>query len=247
MYDLDKIKDSVDMEDLADHLGIEYKPVRNRKSILCPFHGDEHFGSAVIKNNKICCYVCGHPYDIFDVWQYFRGCTLEEAASQIVKEFGLYGCEASREDKMPFSRREMETIGLCKRNDPWTSKHAERYPIGYGKPVKEKKYVYVLDNVPGGFSDDYVRVRKGNSQMQHLRKLYIDDRDAFTRLVISKCNETFLSLRRSYLVLRALYYALMAEKPDGQQIRDSLTEFLMWRSLEEMEAVFRVHTKLKGL
>ena len=54
-YDLDRIKDYVSMEDICDLLGIEKRRIGGLTSVLCPFHDDENFGNAFIKNNKITC------------------------------------------------------------------------------------------------------------------------------------------------------------------------------------------------
>ena len=48
LFDIERIKALVSVEMVCDKLGLETKPIGRRISVLCPFHGDTHFGNAFI-------------------------------------------------------------------------------------------------------------------------------------------------------------------------------------------------------
>lgn len=63
--DISEIKDLFreNPEELLDSLGIEYKRQNGRLLILCPFHSDNHLGSAMIYNGNFHCFSCGTSSD----------------------------------------------------------------------------------------------------------------------------------------------------------------------------------------
>lgn len=71
-----KMNCDVQMEDILNYLGCETRQQGSRISFLCPFHGDEHFGSCFIMKNAPSygyCFVCGRKITGLDMLQELSG------------------------------------------------------------------------------------------------------------------------------------------------------------------------------
>lgn len=210
-YDLDRIKDYVSMEDICDLLGIEKRRIGGLTSVLCPFHDDENFGNAFIKNNKITCFACGKTGDIFDVYMHQTGMSLMEAAAEISSRFGLSDVMSQKQSSLtiPFSKQELAAIGLLREE-----RNTEKYPVSilespekmpgftvqkettYGYSMRTRKMVAVVD--------DYVVSKKGQSMYKHLVDLFESDKKSFFGIVRSKCREYYTKYNTAIMTINAI-------------------------------------------
>ena len=215
-YDFERIKECVNMEDICDMLGIEKRRIGNLTSILCPFHDDQHFGNAfIMKNNrKIICYACGKTADIFDLYMYQTGLTLQEAAAEISEKFGLSDVTVQkRPTGMPFSREELAAIGLlCEDRKP------ERYPVSVLDTPEKRLGYTVSKETTLSYSrqtrqvvaviDDYVVSKKGQPMYKHLVELYESDKSTFYWMVRNKCREYYKYYNTTGITLSVLLESL---------------------------------------
>lgn len=229
-YDLDLIKDAVSIEDVCDLFGIETKKMGKKLSVLCPFHNDQHHGSAFIKDNRIYCFPCGQYYSVLDIYMFFCNITIQEAAEQITADWGLSNATETME-RIPFTKEELTLIGLYR-----SDRKQEFYPIrilpGYTrakgfKQRKDKDGTYLLS-------------LKGKSQILHLIDLYTEDRETFSVLVTCKAWEAFKKLKRFYLQLRNV------ERKFGRS-RDEFLDSCMWYCISQMDQIQQIFQKAKAL
>lgn len=92
MIEFESLKNVLDIEDVAvNYLNLPHKKIGGRMSILCPFHGDRHFGSCYLykNNNRIRCYVCNKSYDSIDLTMRVKNCTLPEAVKSLADYYGI--------------------------------------------------------------------------------------------------------------------------------------------------------------
>lgn len=112
--DLEIVKEAFadDPELLLDELGIEYKSQNHRLSVLCPFHSDNHLGSAFINNGHFHCFACNTSGDCFSLVQEVMRMTFPEAVIFCAQ---VYGLRLTYEEnpttvKLRLSKRENECL-----------------------------------------------------------------------------------------------------------------------------------------
>ena len=150
-YDLDRLKDDADPEDVANALGLEIKYRGTRKEILCPGHfqtlgkEDRRFGNCVLTRKGYHCFACNRSADVFEMGQDVKGCSKMESFEFVAN---LYGAERYRvkPSSMPakskvrlLSKEEKELLGIKPENvsipvnivqddeDEGASRHGEMY------------------------------------------------------------------------------------------------------------------------
>ncbi len=181
LFDIERIKALVSVEMVCDKLGLETKPIGRRISVLCPFHGDTHFGNAYIFKDNLYCYACNTNADVIGIVQKVYNLTFVEAVEFLIREFNLHGCfmEQDRMEQFPFSKKELTLIGLLNENNH----KKEKYIISYADK-KEDKDSYVMRS-----GEDSVLVKKGKSMMYHNYTLYDEDKKLFLTLAANKALE----------------------------------------------------------
>lgn len=235
-YDLDTIQELVSMEDLASVLGIETRMVGGKLSILCPFHSDEHFGSAFVWENGIYCFAEEKFYSIFDVYMQVTGSCFSDAVEDIVRIFALpesVQIDNKKEDKiLPFTRAELKAIGLIQ-----AERRSERYIMGCSDENERLESGCCIKKTA---VDEYIIYKKGSSQYIHLMELMQAEPDTFWRLVSDKCMERYEVLAESVKFLRAVAVALQE-----QGITHKLTRKLLETAEEQLCLVKNVHKKVR--
>ena len=235
-YDLDTIQELVSMEDLASVLGIETRLVGGKLSILCPFHSDEHFGSAFVWENGIYCFAEEKFYSLFDVYMQVTGSSFSDAVEDIVRIFALpeaVQIDNKKEDKiLPFTRAELKAIGLIQ-----AERRSERYIMGCSDENQRPEQGYCVKKTA---ADEYIIYKKGSSQYIHLMELMQAEPDTFWRLVANKCLEQYEMLAESVNFLRAMTVVLQE-----QGVTHKLTEKLLETTEEQLCLVKNVHKKVR--
>lgn len=108
-----EMKDSITAEDFS--MVLSYYGLEVRKgSFLCPFHGDKHFGSCVIRKDKrsAYCYACHRRINSVDLVEYYQG--IEGMPAMEYLWCTILGNSLPEYDQEPFplSIKEMKRIGL---------------------------------------------------------------------------------------------------------------------------------------
>lgn len=86
-FDIDNIKSSVTMAQLASMYGYE---VNRSGFMLCPFHADTSPSMKVYDGDRgFCCFVCDEAGDIFDFVKKHDGLDFPKAAQRIADLFGI--------------------------------------------------------------------------------------------------------------------------------------------------------------
>lgn len=235
-YDLDTIQELVSMEDLASVLGIETRVVGGKLSILCPFHSDEHFGSAFVWENGIYCFAEEKFYSLFDVYMQVTGSSFSDAVEDIVRIFALpeaVQINNKKEDKiLPLTRAELKAIGLLQ-----NERRSERYIISCSNENERPEPGYSIKKTA---AEEYIVYKKGSSQYIHLMELMQAEPDTFWRLVSDKCIERYETLAESMNFLKAVAVALQE-----QGITHKLTKKMLETAEEQLGLVKNVHKKLR--
>jgi DNA primase len=84
MYDLERIKNAVNLESLAEALGVE----RKGRAWLCPFHED-HDPSFSIKGGRFKCFACDAHGDALDLVSRLRGYDFRQALAYVADVAGV--------------------------------------------------------------------------------------------------------------------------------------------------------------
>lgn len=230
-YDIETIKQYVDMEMLCDHLGLETTRKGGRISVLCPFHDDVHFGSAYIYDTKITCFVCGHSYDIFSVTMKILNYDFYDTLEYLVNEFQIPNCVAkykvTEKRRFPLTKEELKMIGLCSGDN----RKPERYPLKYSEGQKGM----MLYSIRSG--EDSVLVQKGTSVMSHIRDLYYNEQSVFWEIVLGKCSE------KEKLIKDTLF---SLNRHESEQIIYEMNSFLfeqLWLLRKLKSRLFKLSSK----
>lgn len=243
MYDLDLIREMVPMEAMADFLGIPTRRKGKYLQALCPFHGDEHFGSAEIRDKSLICYVCAQHYSIFDVYGFIKGLRFKDSVAGIIRDFSLpmdivsddvKTVEGSRRKIPPLSREELKTIGLIPER-----RRLERYPYAAADSPQWEKGCTCAKDTDG----QYVLSRKGKTAYQHLMALYNDEPETFFWLVENKCREKV----DDYSRIADLHLAVCGELEEHRVPSTDIKVFqnLLSASLQQAEAVCEAFEKAR--
>lgn len=104
-----QIADMVDIEYVAETLGIEMQRRGGKVSILCPSHNDKHFGSCYLHgNNSWKCYACNAGGDSIKLVQIVQNTSFRQACAYICD---LYGSEEEFKDDAANATPHKKLIG----------------------------------------------------------------------------------------------------------------------------------------
>lgn len=255
-YDIERMQQQISLETLLDRYGWETRQQGRYKMVLCKFHNDNQFGSAVIfpnSPNHFMCFACGKRYGIFDVYMYEHSCSFSEALEGLAQEFGIISQEESadiKEMNMPFGRKELSDIGLC-----LYDRKPELYPMGYVEDDQIKAFLQEpgyrilkeIDN-PNPFSIDpeeydvYVLAKKGKSQMEHMTELFHEDRESFFQIVWMKAKETEKVCMERFVLYRNASVVLEEQGDDTKQMDEKM--FAMQERLYSAKKILRILKRL---
>jgi len=87
-WDIDKLRDSIDIRTVAECLGLEIKRLGHKDSILCPLHSDENFGSCYLYDQNWHCFACGEHGDAIDLVRIVENCDFNEACLYLSSLYG---------------------------------------------------------------------------------------------------------------------------------------------------------------
>lgn len=253
-YNIEELVSRISLEDVLDRYGWETKRRGRYIMVLCKFHKDTKFGSAMIYPDNpdyFFCFTCGQRYNIFDVYMYEHNCEFAEALEGLAQEYGIAPQEDGKKVKrMPFSRKELAEIGLC-----MYDRKDEAYVKGYvadGEDPKELKAkgfrIYTETFCENPFAINPVeeeysfKAERGLSQMEHLNMLFRDERNIFKELVRQKAVEADDRHTKNYLFFQAISNVL-----DEKGARSYLTDELMFQALHGMYTARKIIAELKRL
>lgn len=107
-------KNGIKIKLILDKLNIPYKGDFNSKGwlpILCPFHDDEHFGSASIRENGvISCFVCKKPLNLFKAVKLKYPKMNNKQVFEFLEEYNKKTIESVLKRKTEKRIQEQETI-----------------------------------------------------------------------------------------------------------------------------------------
>lgn len=198
-YDIEEMKRNVPIEDVLDRFGIPMKRKGKETYVLCPFHNDEHFGSAKIWQNGIKCFAENEWYSVLDVYMNQYNCSFKDAVKMMSNDYGISGSTDQERELFPFRKEELLAIGLIS-----SSRREERYPMLFLEECASVRGTLCLKDKNG----EWYLSGKGSSMSQHLRSLFKDDKVAFKWLVENKCKESYKFYKNNLIFLQALSNAL---------------------------------------
>lgn len=251
-YDIDELLSRISLEDVLERYGWELKQKGRYIMVLCKFHHDTAFGSAMIyPDNPYCfmCFTCGKRYNIFDVYMYENNCDFAQALDGLAKEYGIVPQDdGKRVKRMPFSRKELAEIGLC-----MYDRKSEFYIEGFisddmkdakvkGNCIRTETFCenpYAIDPLEMEYS--YIG-KKSCSQMEHLHALFREDKETFKMLVMQKAQEAKERHMENYLFFQAIS-TVLSEK----ETVSNLTEALMILSRHGINTSQKILTTVKRL
>ena len=209
VYDIDAIRDLVSMEDVVSQFGIETKSIGRKVSVLCPFHSDEHFGSAFIEDDrKIKCYVCGRSFSIFDVYMQMCNLSFSEALEQVVKDYHLEYLKKEDHSAGKDNGRSQIKKAPTITNDEWAIIGLYQDPSHERKEFFPFSVSYEQQKVEKGFclkeDEAYILCMKGKSRKKHLLDLCQEEPETFCWMALEKCRETY----EKYKQLYSFFYGL---------------------------------------
>jgi hypothetical protein len=119
--DIARLKDDTDIHAVVDALGLQTEKRGHLTSILCPSHGDRHFGSCYLTEKGFKCFACGASGDMFKLVQVCNDIGFREAAEFIAGIGGNIekyeaGEDGARWRPATISAEECRAIGLNNRS-----------------------------------------------------------------------------------------------------------------------------------
>lgn len=113
---ISNIKNSISIDDVISYCGIPFQNRSGRKSILCPFHNDTHFGSCVVNTfrNNCHCFVCDKSFDSIELIRQVNGVDFSDAVKTLADMIG-YPLEEKKYKKTKgifLTRHELELLNL---------------------------------------------------------------------------------------------------------------------------------------
>ena len=80
-YDTEELLDATDLLSLCDEVGIDYRKKGKYTEVLCPFHNDNNYGSAILIDGYIKgryrkgihCFACGRTFSVMDIVSHYTG------------------------------------------------------------------------------------------------------------------------------------------------------------------------------
>lgn len=188
LYDENKIMDDITAVEVCQELGIKMKKSGKSISVLCPFHGDNHFGSAVLTDHGMHCFVCNETWKLTDYIMEAENLSKMDALKIIGDIAGgaeKYIIKKSRKKKndeekyfsgFPFTSKQVELIGLNLDGSIKSvinqSKKEETSDDYYSERIK---------------ADEYLISKK--KQKYSLRNLYEEDKDFCLSMMREKADK----------------------------------------------------------
>lgn len=113
MFDIQKLKEYMDVQTVIDALGVENKRKSRRIWIHCPFHADKKIGSAYLNEaGYFKCHSCGTEADIFDVVMAINNCSFSDACLFLASLFGGAEDFGISEKEIPDNHKRYSTLRL---------------------------------------------------------------------------------------------------------------------------------------
>lgn len=119
--DIKDIKETINLIDLAERLGIEVRRNNKTQAIRCPNHmkelgkEDNHLGNCLAGNKSYWCFACNSGGDIFTLVMNVCDCSFPEAIKIIENMYGVsVSSNFNPEEAQPLNASELELLGLNK-------------------------------------------------------------------------------------------------------------------------------------
>ena len=139
-----RLLDDVDIEYICDLCGVEMRHRGRVTECLCPFHDDQHYGSARLRGKGLYCFVCAKQYTVFDIVMHSMNMSYYEAYKFIAEQTGDIknymipkGRQKNDPNILPLTR---DDLALIRMSD---TKIRIDLETGYGKP-KDGMYYNTL-------------------------------------------------------------------------------------------------------
>lgn len=197
-YDVQAIKDAVDIVVVAEEIGLDILTSGTRKLILCPFHDDHNYGSCFLTEHGFKCYSCGACGDVFSLVEGVLGISFMDAVRVVANICGGEEYfQADAQDAVDvvtglIPPADMKLIGL--HNEPVS---VVREVVDSQDEVEESQKIepeYAADDFVFG----YGVVERVVSNP--LRELYLSDRASYHELISQHCEAT-INQRKTELEL----------------------------------------------
>lgn len=157
-YDINKIKDSLDMKSVIEELGLPIR--RNKISCYLGTHEDKNPSMQIYPKNCYC-FTCNASSDMIEATQKVLGISFNDACAYLVETFHLYDCvlegDIKEKDSCPLKANDYKLLGL----------------------VSENKTVYVTQN----YDEDWEKEIKKSNGRFFVDNLYYEDREAYNHLI----------------------------------------------------------------
>ena len=82
-YDIERIKETVNLKDLVESYGIKLRKTGRSWQGKCPFHNEKHGSFTVFLDGGFKCFGCGAKGDIFTFLELTEGLTFREALEKL--------------------------------------------------------------------------------------------------------------------------------------------------------------------
>ena len=100
-YNIDLIKQSVNLLDLVEQYGITVR----KKMCRCPFHGEKHPSMKIYEDNSYYCFACGAHGDVISWVQNMDGLNFPQAVEKLANMAGIMPEE--EKPRKPFNPEKM--------------------------------------------------------------------------------------------------------------------------------------------
>ena len=115
-----RLIEDCDIEYICESVGVEMRQRGTATEVLCPFHDDQHFGNARIREKGIYCFACGRFYSVFDIVMKNMGISYFDAYKYVAEHTGdlsNYMAKSKKKiravDQFPLTKDELQFIGLA--------------------------------------------------------------------------------------------------------------------------------------
>lgn len=172
-----------DVEEVLDHYGISYKSISgnpNEVDFLCPFHNDQHFGSARfnLKDGRWRCFSCPDGGNLFKFVSQMEHCNTEEAENLIASNFTMrtlnYNLDSLR-DKLEHYRMLHSTNGSIRRNSDASLKVVRKMLEGIGRKKVSVDFLEKWFPVLIYYSVNTVEDISSNSHILHVYETFFNE------------------------------------------------------------------------
>jgi hypothetical protein len=138
-----RLLDDVDIEYICEQCGVEMRHRGRVTECLCPFHDDQHYGSARLRGKGIYCFACSRQYSVFDIvmkafdMQYYEAYKYVAEQTGDLKNYMIpKGRQKNDPNILPLTRDELAMIGMK------DFKIRIDLESGYGKPEDDGGLYY---------------------------------------------------------------------------------------------------------